>query len=185
MIRALAAGTGGVSTAVRMRIVTSAFGIGLALAAAGLCGCDGGDTPNAPARSASQAAAADVSYAIPADLATAEGSGALDLDLDSGRDLFLATCSACHGAAGQGMPNQGPDLRNSQAVARSSEEEMLAFVIRGSTPGQPGNKTGLAMPPRGGNGALSDRQIGQIIKYVRSVQVQSTGLGETTGAQHE
>jgi mono/diheme cytochrome c family protein len=167
-----------------MRIVTLAFGMGLALAA-GLCGCDGGDSPAAPARSASQGAAGDVSYAIPADLATVEGSDAPDLDLDSGRELFLATCSACHGAAGQGMPNQGPDLRHSEVVERSSDEQILAIVVRGSTPGQPGNKSGLAMPPRGGNGALSDRQIGQIIKYVRSVQVQSAEPSESTGVQHE
>ena len=159
--------------------------MGVALAAAGLCGCDGGDPPVAPAQLASQAAAGDVSYALPADLATVEGSGDLDLDLDSGRDLFLATCSACHGAAGQGMPNQGPDLRNSQVVPKSSDNDLLAFVTRGSAPTDPENKSGLAMPPRGGNGALSDRQIKQIIKFVRSLQVQSPAAGETTGATHE
>ena len=166
----------------RMRILTLVHGLG-PLVAAGVCGCDGGDTPIAPARS-SQAAASDVSFVIPASEVDASGFD-LDLDLDSGRELFLSTCSACHGAAGQGMPNQGPDVRNSQLVARSSDQEMLAFVARGRVPGEPGNKTGLAMPPRGGNGALSDRQIGQIIKYVRTLQVQPAARGETTGVHHE
>ena len=140
----------------------------LGLVVGGLCGCDGGDS--APA--SNPASAPDVAGVA---LATAEwGTVGAGNDLDTGRDLFMSTCSACHGASAQGMPNQGPDLRRSPLISRSSDADLVAFVARGRTPGEPGSMMGLPMPPRGGNAALSDRHLGLIARYLRLVQAQPT-----------
>ena len=144
-----------------------------ALAAAGLAavlaggGCDGGGD-------AAVTRALAGAYGVPPDVAAESvadpaGAGALAIDVDDGRQLFLGSCAACHGTAGQGMPNQGPDLRGSAFVAGSTDDQLLAFLAAGRPAGDPRNKSGLPMPPRGGNPSLSDRHLGQIVKYLRTV----------------
>src|SRR5690348_3951406 len=108
------------------------FWAGLLLAGAALTGCDGGDTPVSPAPPvAARGAASDFAAAGAAGPSDADGAAGDDLELDSGRQLFMSTCSACHGATAQGMPNQGPGLRASPMVSRSSDAELVAFVTRG------------------------------------------------------
>ena len=91
------------------------------------------------------------------------------MDVEDGRQLYLGSCAACHGTGGQGMPNQGPDLRGSAFVAQSTDDQLLAFLAGGRPTGDPQNKSGLPMPPRGGNPSLSDRHLGQIVKHLRTV----------------
>jgi len=150
-----------------------AMALGVAAVAA-LQGCDRGDT----------AVTADSSQAGPSDLTSASaaewpdggpGAGEQTFDVEDGRLLFLGSCAACHGTSAQGMPHQGPDLRSSAFVSRSSHEELVTFLASGRPPGDPRNVTGLPMPPRGGNPALTDRHLGQIIEYLRSVRPPAAG----------
>ena len=148
-----------------------------ALAAAGLAavlaggGCDGGgDVAVSRNLAGAHGVPPDVAAASVADWAgDAAGAGDLAIDVDDGRQLYLGSCAACHGAGGQGMPNQGPDLRGSAFVAGSTDDELLADLAAGRPAGDPQNKSGLPMPPRGGNPSLSDRHLGQIVKYLRTV----------------
>lgn len=88
-----------------------------------------------------------------------------------GQNLFSQTCSACHGPDAKGVPNLGKDLTASQFLADRSDEEMLAFVLEGRPSSDPLNTTGIDMPPKGGNPALSDDGIRAIIAYLRSIYV--------------
>ena len=163
-----------------------------ALAAAGLAavlaavlaggGCDGvGDAAVSRDPVGSHGVTPDLAAASFGDwTADAVGAGDLAIDVDDGRQMYLGSCAACHGTGGQGMPNQGPDLRGSAFVGGSTDDQLLAFLAGGRPAGDPQNKSGLPMPPRGGNPSLSDRHLGQIVKYLRTVtpheNVAQTGL---------
>lgn len=89
-----------------------------------------------------------------------------------GQKLFTQTCSACHGPAGEGMPNLGKDMTSSEFIAGKSDDALLAFIKVGRDPSDPLNTTGVAMPPKGGNPALDDEDLQHIIAFIRSIHKQ-------------
>ena len=95
----------------------------------------------------------------------AEASG----NATAGAELYQGTCSACHGPDAKGLPNLGKDLTTSEFVSSNSDQELLAFVKEGRPADHPDNTTGVAMLPKGGNPALTDQDILDIIAYVRSL----------------
>jgi len=104
------------------------------------------------------------------------GSTAL-AGIDSvGHDAFIASCSPCHGTQGEGREGLGKALRGSEFVASVSEADLIKFVKTGRPSWDEANTTGLDMPPKGGNPALSDDQIKVIVSYIRN-------LHETQGGQ--
>jgi disulfide bond formation protein DsbB len=88
-----------------------------------------------------------------------------------GQELFLA-CSACHGPDAHGLPNLGKDLVNSEFVHSLSDADLLTFIKTGRPIWDAMNTTGIDMPPRGGNPALTDDDLLAIIAYVRSMSAQ-------------
>jgi disulfide bond formation protein DsbB len=95
----------------------------------------------------------------------------LDWDYYSeGQTLFAATCVACHGPDGKGLPNLGKDLTKSKFVASLDDDKLVAFIRRGRDPGDPANTTKILMPPKGGNPALNDDQLTSIVEFVRGLQ---------------
>lgn len=103
--------------------------------------------------------------AAPAAAATATPAG----DAAKGMEIFNTTCLACHGEGGVGVPNLGKDMTVSTFIHESSDEELLAFIKKGRDPGDPANTTGVAMPSKGGNPALSDEDLMDVIAYVRTL----------------
>jgi mono/diheme cytochrome c family protein len=90
-------------------------------------------------------------------------------DADRGQQLYASTCSACHGPNGEGVQGLGKDMRHSEFIAGLSDEELLAFLKVGRDMSDPLNTTGVAMPPKGGNPALNDEQLTDIIAFMRSI----------------
>jgi disulfide bond formation protein DsbB len=90
-------------------------------------------------------------------------------DAEKGKQLFVASCSACHGPNGEGVQGLGKDMQHSEFVAGLSDEELLAFLKVGRDMSDPLNTTGVAMPPKGGNPALNDEQLTDIIAFMRSI----------------
>lgn len=86
-----------------------------------------------------------------------------------GKALFAITCSACHGPTGEGVKGLGKDMTTSKFIASLSDADLLAFVKKGRLTSDPLNTTGVAMPPKGGNPALIDEQLMDIIAYIRSI----------------
>lgn len=89
---------------------------------------------------------------------------------EHGRDIFHNVCGVCHGPAGLGMPGLGKDLVRSDFVADSSDSGLLAFIERGRDINDPLNTTKIAMPPKGGNAALTTEDIQTVVAYVRALQ---------------
>lgn len=115
-----------------------------------IAACGGGGDKSEPA-------------AAPADSAVAAGDAA------NGGKLFGQTCQACHGEGGIGIEGLGKDMTSSEFIAGLSDAELLEFIKTGRPSGDPLNTTGVDMPPKGGNPALSDEQIMDIIAYIRTI----------------
>jgi len=88
----------------------------------------------------------------------------------AGETLFVQSCSSCHGPAGEGIEGLGKDMTTSTFIQGMSEEEFLTFVKTGRPTTHPDNTTGVDMPPKGGNPALSDDQLLDIIAFIRTLQ---------------
>ncbi len=95
-----------------------------------------------------------------------------------GKKVFLS-CMACHGKDATGVKNMGKDLVHSSFALKLSDEELLTFIKKGRGPTDPGNTTKVAMPPKGGNPALKDEQLRDVIAYLRSLQRAAGALGKT------
>jgi disulfide bond formation protein DsbB len=126
----------------------------LVLSVLAACGGGGGEEP-APA--AQQPAAAQSTPAM------AKG------DPVKGKEAF-ATCAGCHGPEGKGIQGLGKDFTSSEFVKSQTDEQLLAFIKVGRPASDPANTTGVDMPPKGGNPALTDQQLMDVIAYVRSLQ---------------
>lgn len=88
-----------------------------------------------------------------------------------GEESYMSTCLACHGPGGTGVPNLGKDLVHSEFVADLTDDELVDFIKIGREATDPLNTTGIAMLPKGGNPALTDAQIRDIVAYLRSIHV--------------
>jgi cytochrome c oxidase subunit 3 len=118
--------------------------------------------------------------AKPATVADAGAGG----DVAKGRELWMATCRSCHGAAGGGILRQGKDIRGSEFIAGRTDQELLAFIKVGRMPFDPENTTGIQMPPRGGKPLLTDNDLLDIIAYVRTFEApaEDGGANDDAGA---
>ncbi len=102
-------------------------------------------------------------------LDAAGGDPELAAYIASGNKLYARSCIACHGADAHGMPNNGKDLITSPLLVELDDDALLEFIKRGRDVSDPANTTGIVMPPKGGNPALSDDDILDIIEYLRSL----------------
>ncbi len=86
-----------------------------------------------------------------------------------GKEAFI-TCAGCHGPEGKGVEGLGKDMTTSQWIKSQTDEQLLAFLKTGRPASDPLNTTGVDMPPKGGNPALTDAQLLDIIAYIHSIQ---------------
>ena len=54
-------------------------------------------------------------------------------------------------------------------VASSTDPELHDFIVVGRPADHPDNKSGIAMPAKGGNSALTDEDIDDIVAYLREI----------------
>ena len=90
--------------------------------------------------------------------------------LRNGASLYSQGCASCHGENGVGAEGLGTALANSPQVSELSESEMFAIIRDGRAADAPNNRTGIAMPPSGGQLDLTDKQIVDIILYIQTLQ---------------
>ncbi len=90
-------------------------------------------------------------------------------DAAKGKEVYAGTCAACHGPTGEGVKGLGKDLTTSTFVTGLSDAELLAFVKKGRDVSDPLNTTKIMMPPKGGNPALDDASIMDVIAFIRSI----------------
>ncbi len=106
-------------------------------------------------------------------LAAAGGNAELAGYIANGNRIFHTGCVACHGKGGVGMPGNGKTLVRNDFIKSLDDEGLLAFIKRGRAPSEPKNTTGIQMPPKGGNPALSDDDLLDVIAYLRTLQGQA------------
>ncbi|WJW74274.1 c-type cytochrome [Thiohalobacter sp. IOR34] len=80
-----------------------------------------------------------------------------------GEAIFSQTCIACHGADGKGVLPGVPDFTRPGGRLAKSDEALLNSIRNGyQSPGSP-----MAMPPKGGNSALSEADLRAVLGYIR------------------
>jgi len=87
----------------------------------------------------------------------------------TGEEEYNKICIACHGVGGVGIENLGKDMTSSEFIAGKTDAELIEFIKTGRPSSDPLNTTGVDMPPKGGNPALTDQQIADIIAYIRTI----------------
>lgn len=100
---------------------------------------------------------------------TAE-EAALVGDPAAGKASYESLCIACHGPDATGVVNLGKDLTTSEFTQGLTDAEVVEFVKVGRSVSDPANTTGVDMPPKGGNPALSDQDIFNIVAYLRTLE---------------
>lgn len=101
--------------------------------------------------------------------APAPGSAGAKAKAPAGKQLYMQSCSACHGADAKGMPNLGKDMTGSEFIKGLTDDELLEFIKKGRAVDDPLNTTRVPMPPKGGNPGLKDDQLREIIGYIRTL----------------
>lgn len=120
-----------------------------------LSGC--GSQPETPAQTAAPSATpTQTAAAAPGDPA-------------KGKVVFEGTCVACHGDKGQGVTNLGKPLVGS-AMLGLSDADLVAFIIKGRDTSDTANTTGVAMPPKGGNPALTEQDLMNVVAYLHTLK---------------
>lgn len=122
-----------------------------------LAACGGGDKK--------EEAAAQPAAAQPAAAAPAAPVG----DAANGGKIYSTACVACHGPDAKGVTGLGKDLTTSEWVGQQSDTQLVEFIKKGRDAGDALNTTGVAMPPKGGNPAMSEQEIADIVAYIRSI----------------
>ncbi|CAG0945521.1 Cytochrome c-555 [Anaerolineae bacterium] len=90
-------------------------------------------------------------------------------DTVKGKTGFLSTCSACHGPDAKGLPNLGKDMTISVFIKGLTDDQLLDFIKKGRPSSDPANTTKVDMPPKGGNPALTDQDLYDIIAFMRTL----------------
>jgi disulfide bond formation protein DsbB len=94
---------------------------------------------------------------------------ALASESPDGEALFMVTCPSCHGADAKGVQGLGKDMTTSAFIKGLSDAELVEFIKLGRPVDDPLNTTGIPMPAKGLNMALSDDEILAIVKFIRSL----------------
>jgi cytochrome c oxidase cbb3-type subunit 2 len=104
---------------------------------------------------------------VPKGEVASHGTAQSTHEADTGRDLYIANCSACHQAGGEGLPGVFPPLKGSGVVNKDDAAKHFQVVLNGMQGARAGGVMyAAAMPPFAG--ALSDAEIADIIDYERS-----------------
>ena len=98
------------------------------------------------------------------------GGGASPEQVAAGQKVFLGTCATCHGKDANGLPKLGKNLHNNEFVQGKTNDELVAFVMKGRPAYDPANTRHVDMPPRGGNPALTDQDLANVVAFVRTLQ---------------
>lgn len=107
-------------------------------------------------------AAAEAPAATPSGLPAAPVTMAAG-DPVRGAQVYQETCVACHGENGRGALDGVPDFTDPRGRLTKPDEVLVRNMIEGfQSPGSP-----MPMPPRGGNPDLSDKDMVDVLAYMR------------------
>lgn len=111
--------------------------------------------------------AATATAALPPE---AQKYAALKGNPDNGKVKYETTCVACHGPDAKGVTGLGKNLTASDFLDHLSDAEAALFLSKGRPASDPLNTTKVDMPPKGGNPALNDQDLVDIVAYLRTLR---------------
>lgn len=88
-------------------------------------------------------------------------------NLAEGKKVFGIVCSSCHGDSGM------PDLPGIPVFAEGERMEKTDDVLKKSIRNgveNPNNPAGQVMPPFGGGDPLTDKQVEDVLSYIRTLK---------------
>lgn len=88
----------------------------------------------------------------------------------AGKARFQRTCATCHGPEAEGVPNLGKNLHGNEFVRSNSDADLVEFLKVGRPAWDPANTRGVDMPPRGGDPTLTEKDMADIVTYLRTIQ---------------
>ncbi|HXN77647.1 MAG TPA: cytochrome c [Candidatus Dormibacteraeota bacterium] len=103
-------------------------------------------------------------------------ASALPGDPVKGATLYAQNCATCHGASLEGGIGAVLNpIDKLPGVPNSLDPNFLIDVITNGRTPQPGDPKQIAMPPKGGNGSLTDQDVKDLAAYI--IQQNSVGAG--------
>lgn len=124
----------------------------------------------APGASGGAGSAPTPAASKPGAQVSAKPTGGTAGDPTKGQQAYMQSCASCHGPDAKGLPNLGKDLVGGAFAKGQGDAELIAFIKKGRPVSDPANTTKIDMPPKGGNPALTDAQIADIVAYLRTLQ---------------
>ncbi len=81
----------------------------------------------------------------------------------TGKEIYTQTCIACHGADGTGVVPGAPNLTDKSGRLSKTDEHLMNSLTNGmQSEGSP-----MAMPAKGGNSALTQGDLKNVLEYLR------------------
>lgn len=90
-------------------------------------------------------------------------------DATAGKTKFSSTCVSCHGADGKGIQGLGKDMTSSAFIKSTSDDDLVTFITKGRPASDPANTTKVDMPPKGGNPAFAEKDLYDIVAFIRTI----------------
>lgn len=85
-------------------------------------------------------------------------------EIESGKQIFMSTCFACHGADGKGVLPGTPNLTGKKSPLLQDSSVLVERITNGyQSKGSP-----MAMPPKGGNPNLTEVDVKAVVAYMKS-----------------
>ena len=81
----------------------------------------------------------------------------------TGEGVYAQTCIACHGGDGKGVIPGAPDFTDKSGRLSKADDALMNSLTNGfQSPGSP-----MAMPAKGGNSALTQGDLKNVLEYLR------------------
>lgn len=91
--------------------------------------------------------------------------GATSAMAKTGAEIFKSTCTACHGAAGEGKKSLGPALKGNEFVVKGSDADISATIKDGRSGAA--KKYKEFPSPMPAQKALTDAEIADLVSYIK------------------
>lgn len=86
---------------------------------------------------------------------------------EEGKQTFESICSSCHGSGGITEIPGIPVFAKGERMDKSDEQ--LKHSIKNGV-NNPNNPAGMTMPPFGGGPPLNDKQLSDVLAYIRTLK---------------
>jgi mono/diheme cytochrome c family protein len=109
------------------------------------------------------------------EVAQAQPAAYTEQAVAAGGQIYAGLCFACHGMDGRGVLGLGKTLIDSPFVTGQTDAQLVTFLNVGRGIDDPLNSTGQVMPAKGGNPALTDADMYNVVAYIRSLNGAAVG----------